>query len=63
MANPSPKYYAFRATPWSFLNYVSGHYLAGMADLVDRLEEVHSQEPIYMTWRYTHGYYSLHLVT
>ena len=63
MANLSPKYHGFRPTPWSFLKYVSGHYPARMADLVDMLEGAHSQKPIYMTWKYTHASYSLHLVT
>ena len=50
-------------TLWSFLKYVSGHYLAGMADLVDILEGAHPQESIYMTWKYNHAFYSLHPVT
>lgn len=32
-ANLSPKYYASRATFWSYLQYLSGGYPAGMADL------------------------------
>ena len=46
VANLSPKYHASRATLRSYLQYVSGHYPAGMADLVDILEGAHPQEPI-----------------
>ena len=49
MANLSSKYHASHAIPGPFVKYVFGHYLAGMADLVDRLKGLSLQEPIYMT--------------
>ena len=50
MANPSLKYHVSLATLRSFLQYVSRHYPARIAGLVDLLKGVHFQEPLYMAW-------------
>ena len=59
MVNLSPKYHASRATLWSFLQYVSGNYPAGIADLVDILKGAHPQDPIYIYDLAVYPYFSL----
>ena len=51
----------FSSTLRLFLQYISGHYPAGMADLVELLG-AHPQEPIYMIWQYTNSSHFLYLV-
>ena len=45
------------------MQYLYEHCPAGIAGLFDILKGARPQETIYKSWQYTHGYYSLHLVT